>query len=291
MNHRQPRILVTGASGQLGSLVIDHLLKTTPAAQIGATVRSAAKAAALSARGVNVFVADYDKPGTLDAAFAGVKRLLLISSSEIGSRFRQHRNAIEAARRAGVELLVYTSLLHADSSPLGLAEEHRQTEAALRGSGISHVILRNGWYTENYAASVPAALAHGVFLGAAGEGRISSAARADYAEAAAKILTSSEDQSGRVYELAGDESYTLSGFASEIARQSGKPISYKNLPEAGFKAALTGAGLPEALATLLADSDAGAAKGALFDEGRQLSRLIGRPTTPAAATISAALKA
>jgi NAD(P)H dehydrogenase (quinone) len=290
VSNHQPRILVTGANGQLGRLVIDKLLETTPPAQIGAIVRNVKAAADLSARGVDVRVAEYSKPETLDAALAGVDRLLLISSSEIGQRVIQHRNVIDAAKRAGVKLVAYTSVLHADASPLGLAEEHRQTEAALRASGIPSVLLRNGWYTENYAASIPAALAHGALLGSAGEGRIASASRADYAAAAAAVLTASDNQAGRVYELAGDTTFTLSQFAAEVSRQSGKPVVYKNLPEADFKAALVGARLPEGLAALLADSDTGASKGALFDDSHQLSKLIGRPTTPWATTVSAALK-
>lgn len=290
MSNTQSRILVTGASGQLGRLVIDKLLKTVPPSHVIAMARSPEAVADLPSRGVEVRVGDYTKPETLEAAFAGIDRLLLISSSEIGQRLSQHSNVIAAAKQAGVRLLAYTSVLHADVSLLGLAEEHRQTEGELRDSGIPFVLLRNGWYTENYTASIPPALIHGVFLGSAGEGRIASASRGDYAEAAAAVLTSGEDQAGRVYELAGEQSYTLSQFAAEIARQSGKPVSYKNLPEEEFKAALIGAGLPEGVAALLADSDMAASEGALFDDSHQLSKLIGRPTTPFAATVSAALK-
>ena len=200
------RFLVTGASGQLGRLVIDGLLKTVPASQIGVLVRSDKAAAEFAARGLHVHNGDYGRPDSLKAAFTGVDRALLISSSEIGQRTAQHRNAIEAARQAGVKLLAYTSLLHADTSPLGLAEEHRQTEAALKASGVPHALLRNGWYSENYAASIPAALAHGALLGSADGGRIASAARADYAEAAVRVLTAAEPQAGRIYELAGDAS-------------------------------------------------------------------------------------
>lgn len=285
------RFLVTGASGQLGRLVVDGLLKTVPAAQIGVLVRSDKAAAEFAARGLHVHKGDYGRPETLTAAFAGVDRALLISSSEIGQRAVQHRNAIDAAKQAGVKLLAYTSLLHADTSPLGLAEEHRQTEAALKASGLPYALLRNGWYTENYAASIPAALAHGALLGSAGDGRIASAARVDYAEAAVKVLTADAPPAGRVYELAGDTAYTLTEFAAELSRQSGKTVVYQNLPEADYKAALVGAGLPEPFAALLADSDAGAATGALNDAGGDLGRLIGRPTTPLATTIAAALKA
>ena len=281
-------IAITGATGQLGRLVIENLLKKRPAAEIVAAVRSPDKAADLKAAGIQVRHADYSRPETLAQAFAGVDKLLLISSSEIGQRAPQHRAVIDAAKNAGVKLIAYTSILRADTSPLGLAEEHRQTETALRASGTHFVLLRNGWYTENYAASVPAALQHGVMLGSAGQGRIASAARADYAEAAAAVLTT-DGHAGKVYELAGDTSYTLAEFAAEIARQSGKPIGYKNLPERDFSAALVAAGLPEGFAAVLADSDAGASKGALFDDGQQLSQLIGHATTPLSKIVGAAL--
>lgn len=284
------RFLLTGASGQLGRLVLDGLLKSVPPAQIGVLVRSDKAAAEFAARGLHVHIGDYGRPETLAAAFAGVDRALLISSNEIGQRAAQHRNAIEAARAAGVSLLAYTSLLHTDRSPLGLAKEHLQTEIALRELGVPHVVLRNGWYSENYTASIPAALAHGALLGSAGDGRIASAARADYADAAVRVLTAELPQAGRIYELAGDESYSLTEFAAELSRQSGKAVAYRDLPQAEYQAALIAAGLPEPFAALLADSDAGAAKGALFDDSRALSRLIGRPTTPIATTIAAALK-
>jgi len=282
-------IAITAATGQLGRLVIEGLLQTLPAAGIIAGVRNPDKAASLAAQGVQVRLADYDRPDTLELAFQGAEQLLLISGSEVGRRLPQHRAAIEAAGRAGVKLIVYTSILHADTSPLPLAAEHRETEALLRASGIPFVLLRNGWYTENYLASVPAALQHGVLLGAAGTGRIASAARADYAAAAVAVL-SGDGQAGRVYELAGDDAYTLGDFAAEIARQSGKAIAYQDLPPADFKAALLGAGLPEGLAQLLADSDEGASKGGLFDASRQMSRLIGRPTTPMATLVKAAVQ-
>lgn len=281
-------IVVTAASGQLGRLVIEQLLLQLPADQIVAAVRSPAKVADLAARGVEIREADYTRPATLEAAFRGADQLLLISSSEVGQRLPQHRNAIDAARRAGVGLVAYTSLLHADTSPLPLRAEHLATEALLKESGLPHVLLRNGWYTENYLASVPPALAHGAYIGSAGNGRISSAARADYAAAAAAVLTT-PGHAGKVYELAGDESYTLSELAAEITRQSGKTVIYQDLPAADFKAALLGAGLPEGLAGLLAESDVGASQGGLFDDGRQLSRLIGRPTTPLATLLAAAL--
>ncbi|RYG65475.1 SDR family oxidoreductase [bacterium] len=283
-------ILVTGATGQLGRLVIDALLKELPAGEIIAAVRNPAKAADLADLGVQVRQADYDEPDTLDTALQGVEKVLLISSSEVGKRIAQHRAVIDAAKRAGVKLLAYTSVLHADISPLWLATEHRDTEAALAESGLPFVLLRNGWYTENYTAGIPTALEHGAFIGSAGEGRISSASRADYAEAAAIVLTSTEDQAGKVYELAGDTSYTRAELAAEVAKQSGKPVIYQDLPEADYKAALVGAGLPEPVAHLLSDSDVGASKNAIFDEGSQLSKLIGHPTTPLADTVANALK-
>ncbi len=282
-------IAITGATGQLGRLVIQSLLKTPPAAQIVAAVRSPEKAQDLAALGVQVRKADYTQPDTLDAAFQGVDKLLLISSSEVGQRTAQHKAVIDAAKRAKVQLLAYTSVLRASSSLLGLAAEHVETEALLRASGLPVVLLRNGWYTENYTASVPAALAHGAVLGSAGNGRIASAARVDYAEAAAVVLAT-DGQAGRVYELAGDSAYTLADLAAEIARQSGKNVVYKDLPEADYQAALVQVGLPAGFAALLADSDAAAAKGALFDDGGQLSQLIGRSTTPLATMVAAALK-
>ncbi|BDU70185.1 NAD(P)-dependent oxidoreductase [Geothrix oryzae] len=282
-------IVVTGATGQLGRLVLASLLKQVPAAQLVAAVRSPEKAQDLAAQGIQVRKADYDRPDTLVEAFRGAGKVLLISSNEIGQRFAQHRAAVDAARKAGVPLLAYTSLLRADTSPLPLALEHRETEAYLKASGLPFVLLRNGWYTENYAASIPSALQHGAFLGSAGEGKIASAARADYAEAAAAVLLR-DGQAGQVHELAGDTAYTLRELTAELSRQSGKAVAYQNLPEAEFKAILLGAGLPEAIASLLAESDTGAAKGGLFDDSRTLRRLIGRPTTPMADTVGAALR-
>ena len=285
------RFLVTGANGQLGRLVIASLLKRVDRMAVIAFVRDAAKATDLAALGIEVRVGDYTRPDTLDAAIAGVDHVLLISSNELGLRTAQHRNVIEASASAGVKRLVYTSVLHADTSTLGLAEEHRQTEALLRTSDVPFVLLRNGWYTENYAASIAPALANGAFIGSAKKGLISSAARADYAEAATIALTCGAIESGAVYELAGDNSYTLAQFAAEISRQSGKTIPYVDMPEAEYRAALIGAGLPEPIAAMLAASDVAAAQGALFDEGRQLSRLIGRPTTPLTVVVKTALPA
>ena len=282
-------IVITGASGQLGRLVVQELLaRGVPAGHIVAAVRNPAKVADLAAQGLQVREADYTRPDTLTSAFAGAQKLLLISSSEVGQRLPQHAAVIAAAQAAGVSLLAYTSLLRADTSPLGLAAEHVATEALIRTSGLPYAILRNGWYTENYLASVAPALQYGAFIGAAGAGRIASATRADYAAAAAAVLT--QDLAGNpVYELAGDTSYTLAELVAELNRQTGKAVVYNDLPQAAFEAALLGAGLPAGLAALLADSDAGAAQGALLDEGRQLSTLIGRPSTPLAQALAAAL--
>ncbi|MCU7366659.1 SDR family oxidoreductase [Pantoea stewartii] len=281
-------IAVTGATGQLGRLVIDALLKKVAADTLVAAVRTPAKASDIAARGVHVREADYNRPETLTAALQGVDKLLLISGSEVGQREAQHRAVIDAAKAAGVKFIAYTSLLHADKSPLSLGAEHRATEALLAASGVPYALLRNGWYTENYAASIAPALAHHAFLGAAEQGRIASAARRDYADAAAEVMVR-DDQAGKVYELAGDDSYTLAEFAAEIAAQSGEKVEYVNLPQTDFAAALKSAGLPAPLAELLADSDAGAAQGGLFDASRTLSQLLGRPTTPYAEVIRAAL--
>ncbi|WP_067218960.1 SDR family oxidoreductase [Marinomonas gallaica] len=283
-------ILVTGATGQLGKLVITGLLARGIAADgIVAAVRSPDKADDLAQLGVIVRKADYTDPTSLKAAMVGVKRVVLVSSSEVGQRAPQHQNVIDAAKEAAIELLAYTSILHAETSPLALAEEHRVTEAALKASGIPHVVLRNGWYSENYTASAAMALEHGAVLGSADEGQYATATRADYADAAAIVITS-EDQAGKVYELAGDEAFTLAEYAALLASISGKEVVYKNLSEAEYTKVLVDVGLPEGLATILADSDVGAAKGGLFDDSHTLSTLIGRPTTPIQDSIKVALK-
>ena len=282
-------IAITGATGQLGRKIIHQLLKTLPASELIALVRDPAAAAPQLPAGITLREADYNRAETLAPALKGAEKLLFISSSEIGQREVQHGAVIDAAKQAGVKFIAYTSLLHADSSPLGLAAEHRATEALLARSGIDYALLRNGWYSENYAASIAPALSHHAFIGAAGEGKISSASRQDYAEAAAKVITD-DNQAGKVYELAGDESWTLQQFSAEITRQSGVAVEYVNLTADAFAAALKQAGLPDALADLLADSDAGAAQGGLFDDSHTLSTLIGRPATPFRQTISDTLK-
>ena len=281
-------IAITGATGQLGQHVIANLLNTTAANQLVAVVRNPAKAEALSQNGIVVRQADYGDEAALTKALQGVDKLLIISSSEVGQRAPQHRNIINAAKAAGVKFIAYTSLLHADKSPLGLHVEHVETEKMLADSGIPYALLRNGWYTENYLASAPAALEHGVFIGAAGEGKIASATRADYATAAARVIAE-EDHAGKVYELAGDHGWTLGELAAELAKQSGKKVVYQNLSQADFAAALKSVGLPAGLADMLADSDVGASKGGLFDDSHTLSKLIGRPTTPLAESVKGIL--
>ncbi len=280
-------IAITGATGQLGRLIVERLKTRVEPARLRALVRTPAKAADL---GIQALEADYDRPSTLAAALAGVDTLMLVSSSEVGRRTEQHRHVIEAARAAGVRRIVYTSLLHADTSELSLAGEHRDTERMLKDSGLAWTILRNGWYTENYMGAVAGALADGALAGSAGQGRIASAARADYAEAAAVVLAGAGHE-GRTYELAGDAAYTLDELAAELSRQSGRTIPYRDLPEADYAAILAGHGLPPDLARAIASWDAGASRGALFDDGHQLSALIGRPTTPLSESVAAALKA
>lgn len=279
------KIAVTGATGQLGSLVLEQLKQKVSSSDIIALARTPEKAEDLD---IEVRAFDYSQTETLAPALEGVDHLLLISSSEVGQRAAQHENVIQAAKKAGVKWIIYTSLLHADQSSLSLAGEHLATEKMLAESGIPFTILRNGWYTENYTASIPGALAGGAFLGSAGEGKISSAAREDFAAAAVAVLTG-EGHVGKTYELAGDEAYTLKDFAAEISKQSGKNIPYNNLPEAEFAKILESFGLPKGFAAALASWDTGAGQGDLFDDSRQLSKLIGRPTTPISATISKSL--
>jgi len=279
------KIAVTGATGQLGGLVVEQLKQKTAAENIVALVRTPEKASGL---GVEARAFDYEKPEQLAESLKGIDHLLLISGSEIGQRARQHFNVIEAAKEAGVKWIVYTSLLHADTSSLNLAGEHLATEQALKESGIDYTLLRNGWYTENYTGSVGGAVGAGAFVGSAGDGKISSAPRADFAEAAAVVVTD-ESHKGKVYELAGDEAYTLTDLAAEISKQTGKNIPYNNMPENEYSNILKSIGLPDMFADAIASWDTGASKGDLFDDSKQLSSLIGRPTTPLAEAVKAVL--
>ncbi|MDD2244509.1 MAG: SDR family oxidoreductase [Dysgonamonadaceae bacterium] len=279
------KIGITGATGHLGRLVVEKLKERVDPKIIVALVRTPEKVSdnAIEARRFN-----YDEPDNLSKSLEGIDHLLLISGSEVGKRRQQHENVIKAAKQAGVKWIVYTSLLHADKSTISLADEHRATEAALKASGIAHTILRNGWYTENYTASITASVKNGAFIGCAGEGKISSAARDDYAEAAVVVLTS-VNQQGKVYELAGDKHYTLTELAAEVSRQTGIKIHYKNLTEQEYAATLTSFGMPDELAKAIAGYDAAASRNDLFDDSKQLSQLIGRSTTTLAQSIKEAL--
>lgn len=268
---------ITGATGHLGRLAVSALLKRTTPDRVVTLVRDPARAMDLAALRLEVRRFDYDVPADLAPSLAGVERLLLISSDDVDARIEQHRAVIDAATAAGVGFVAYTSVIHADSNPLSVAPSHRATEAMLRESGIPHAVLRNGWYTENYMIGAEAAIAHGVLLGSTGEGRISGAARADYADAAAAVLAAGPEAAG-IHELAGDEAFTLSDVAAALADVSGRPVTYRDLPEADYAHALENAGVPAASAATLAGFSAGAAGGVLADDSRTLSRLIGRPT-------------
>lgn len=281
-------IVVTGATGKLGRLAVEELLKKTPPGALAAVVRAPEKAADLAARGVQIRQGDYARPETLVSALAGAEKVLFISSNEVGQRTAQHAAVIDAARRAAPRLLAYTSLLHADTSRMGLAAEHKATEAAIRASGLPFVFLRNGWYLENYTENLAPALQHGAILGSAGSGRVAAATRADYAAAAAAVITGAGHE-GEIYELAGDVAFTMAELAAEVSRQAGKPVAYRDLPEAEYAAALVAAGLPKPVADMFADSDVGITRGELDDASGDLRRLIGRPTTPLAAAVAAAL--
>jgi NAD(P)H dehydrogenase (quinone) len=283
-------IAVTGATGQLGRLVIDALLETVPAGQVIAAVRSPQKAADLAARGVQVREADYERPETLAAAFAGAQKVLLISGSELGRRVAQHAAVIEAAKAAGVGLLAYTSVLHADTTALKLAAEHVATEEIIRGSGLPYALLRHGWYTENHTAALALALEHGAILGSSGQGKVASATREDFARADAAVLLA-DGQENTVYELSGDVAWTLAELAAEVSAQSGTPVAYTDVPESEYAKVLVGAGLPEPVAEIVADCSTAVGRGELDDVTGQLSRLIGRPTTPLADSVAVALKA
>ena len=282
-------IVVTGATGKLGNHVIHELLKKVPANQIIAAVRSVEKAKDLAALGVELREADYSKPETLATAFAGAEKVLLISSNEVGARVAQHQAVIDAAKTAGVKLIAYTSILRADTSKLQLATEHLATEKAILASGLAYVFLRNGWYIENHTEALAPALQHGAILGAAKEGRFAAATRADYAAAAAAVL-STDGQENKIYELAGDSSYSLTELAAEVSKAAGKPVIYKNLTEKEYEGALEAFGLPAPVAAILSNSDAGAADGELDSSSRDLSTLIGRPTTPIAEAVATAVK-
>ncbi|WP_341267905.1 NAD(P)H-binding protein [Gordonia malaquae] len=280
---------VTGATGGLGGAAVAALIRRGVAASdIVAIVRDTTKAGTLAESGVVVRTGDYEKPETLAGALAGVDKLLFVSGSEVGRRTAQHTNVIEAAKNAGVGLVAYTSLLGAPTSPLMLAAEHRETEKLLADSGLDVILLRNGWYSENYAASAQAAIDGGVFYGSAGTATVTPAARADYADAAAAALIGSA--AGSVYELAGAEHLTYADIAATFAAVSGTDVVYQDLPVADYAAALIQAGLPEGAAHVFSDSDGGAAQGALDSESTDLADLRGAAGTTFAEVIGAALR-
>lgn len=276
---------ITGATGQLGQLVVQNLKERNTDANIVALVRDPKKAADL---GVDARVFDYNQPETLAEALKGIDKLLLISGNEIGNRTAQHTNVIEAAKKAGVKLIAYTSLLHADKSSLALAGEHLETETLLKESGIPYVILRHGWYTENYVGGLSGVVEHGTFYGSAGDGKIASASRADFAIVDAEVLVT-EGHEGKIYELAGDEIFTLSDFAKSLSEVAGKEVNYQNLPVEEYAKVLEGFGLPEGVAQFFAGTHIGTEKGDLFDDSKTLSKLIGKPTTSLKAVLKASL--
>ncbi|MFJ3790259.1 SDR family oxidoreductase [Kitasatospora sp. NPDC090091] len=283
--------VVTGATGQLGRLVVEGLLARVPASEVAVAVRSAGKAADLAARGVTVREVDYDRPESLVGAFGAGDRVLLISGSEVGRRIPQHTAVVEAARAAGVALLAYTSAPGA--ATFRLADEHKATEAAIRESGLPYSFLRNGWYTENYLGDAAGTVARGIVIGSAGEGRIASAPRKDYADAAVAVLVGAGDGKGHadtVYELSGDVAWSLPELAAELAKASGRPVGHREVTPAEHREVLVGAGLPEGFAEVLVDVDAGIARGELAGTPGDLARLIGRPTVPLADSVRAALK-
>ncbi|MFE7565228.1 SDR family oxidoreductase [Kitasatospora sp. NPDC057500] len=281
--------VVTGATGQLGRLVVEGLLAKVPASEVAVVVRSAEKAADLAERGVAVRVADYNRPESLAGVFAAGDRVLLVSGSEVGSRVPQHTAVVEAARAAGVALLAYTSAPGA--ATFKLADEHKVTEAVIRDSGLPFALLRNGWYTENYLGDAAGTVERGAVVGSAGQdGRIATAPRRDYADAAVAVLTG-EGHEGAVYELSGDAAWTLPELAAELALASGRPVAFHPVAPEEHLRILVGAGLPEGFAEILVDVDAGIARGELAGTPGDLARLIGRPTVPLAQSVKAALGA
>ena len=282
------KIAITGATGQLGNLVIEQLLQLTAAQNIVALVRNIDRAEHFKAQGIELREFDYDRSETLVPALLGVDKLLLISANEIGRRTPQHQAVIDAAKVASVPYLAYTSLLRADTSPLGLAQEHRETEKLIQDSGITYTFLRNNWYSENYLAGVAHTIEIGTLFGAAQDGRISSASRIDYAEAAAKVLTSTGHEN-KTYELAGSESFTKADLAQFISQATHKPVIYQNLSADDLRQGLIQASLPSHLIDVIVDADVQTAKGAMYSNSKDLEQLMGHKTTSIQDSIKAAL--
>jgi NAD(P)H dehydrogenase (quinone) len=282
-------IVVTAASGHLGRLTVEALLaRGVPASDIVATSRDVTRIKDLADRGVTVRRADFAEPDTLPAAFEDVDRLLLISTTTPSERVANHRRAIDAAVAAGASLVAYTSMLRADTSTTSLARTHSATEAYLR-ERLPSVMLRNGWYLENYTSQLPQVLQGGAVVGAAGPGKISAATRADYADAAAVVLTT-DGHDGKSYELGGDHAFTLAELATAISAATGKRIEYTDLPADVFTRVLLDAGVPAELAHVLADADRAMSRDEMFTDSGDLRRLIGRPTATPAEAIAAALR-
>ena len=283
------KIAITGATGQLGQLVLQFLLKETAAENIIALVRSPEKAASLQAQGIELRHFDYDQPDTLVPALQGVDKLLLISANEIGRRTPQHKAVIDAAVEAKVLYLAYTSLLRADTSPLGLSQEHRETESLIQASGLTYTFLRNNWYVENYLAAAGHVVETGTLFGAAKDGKINAATRADYAEAAAKVLTSSGHEN-KTYELASSDSFTLAQLAETLQQVSGQNVHYQNLTAEDYTQGLLQAGLPAGLVDVIVDADINSIDGAMQSDRKDLEHLLGHPTTSLRSAVEAALK-
>lgn len=282
-------ILVTGSTGNLGQQVINHLLETDiEPSEIAALARDPDKASDLNERGIDVRRGDYTKPDTLHAAVEGIDKLLLISSSEVGGRAEHHRNMIEAAKEGSIDFIAYTSGLKADSSPMSIMDEHRETEEMIRDSGIPYTFLRNGWYSENYTEQLEQALNQGALVGCADEGRISAATRSDFAEAAVTVLTE-DGHEGEVYELGGDEAFTMAELAEEVTQQSDTEVVYRDFSEEEYVDVLVERGVPESQVSMLAETDRAIAEGALYTDSDDLHRLIGHPTTRLTDAVAEAL--
>ncbi|WP_432498877.1 NAD(P)H-binding protein [Kineococcus auxinigenes] len=278
---------VTAASGHLGHLVVEELLaRGVAAGDVVALARTPQKAADLAERGVRVLRGDYSEPDTLREALTGVDRVLLVSGDTPGQRVAQHANVVEAARAAGVQRLAYTSLLRADTSGNPLAPDHRATEEALAASGLLTTVLRNGWYLENYTEALGRYLAAGEVVGSAHDGRVSAAARADYAAAAAAALLA-DDGEDHVHELGGT-SFTLAELASTVSEVTGTPVAYRDLSTEEHVAHLRSTGLDEGTAGFVAALDASLAAGDLQTDRDDLQRLVGRPLTTLADAVRAA---
>jgi NAD(P)H dehydrogenase (quinone) len=273
-------ILLTGATGHLGRHVLDALLERGVApTDLVAGGRRLDALAEYAARGVRVVELDYDRPETVAAAVDGVDTVLLISASEPGKRLPQHQAVIDAAAAAGVGRIVYTSILHAADTPHVLAPEHKATEQAIAASGIPATLLRNGWYTENYASTLDAARGTGEIVASAGDGRVASASRRDYAEAAAAVLTT-EGHEGEVYELSGDVAWTHADLAAALAEVLGRDVAYRDVAPEEHTATLIALGLDAGTAGFVVAMDQNTKAGLLASTTGDLSRLIGRPTTP-----------